>query len=400
MARWRASNLLEQRIIATSGRRIAVRGQHLLNFASCDYLGLSLDRRIAQGYCLGARRSVTLGVPRILGTDPLTDQVEASIARLVGQERALIFPSTVHAASDVMPVLAGSHGVIFIDERAYPISIDAARKAERFGTRVCQFAHNDHRALGRLLGEFIHVRDKVIVCDGVYVTGETAQVDQFVKLAQAHHAVLYVDDAHGVGVLGARTGGATPLGSGGAGTPAYFGVPKGNVVHVGGLSKAFGVPIAFVAGPGRFIEYLNEHAATFIHSSQPATPVLNAALVSLDVHARDGEFRRGALHAAVDRFRAGLVSIGHAAYLETSFPIQSVMIASPSVAIDLATALRKMGLWAILQLAPPDNPPGAALRFLISAAHQQSEIDAAVAKLREAIGNLSRPCAYRLSAFG
>jgi 7-keto-8-aminopelargonate synthetase-like enzyme len=88
-----------------------------------------------------------------------------------------------------------------------------------------------------------------------------------------------------------------------------------------------------------FIEYQNEHATTFIHSSQPATPVLNAALVSLDVHDRDAEVRRRASHAAVERFRAGLVSIGQPSHAGTSFPIQSVMIASPALALDLATAL-------------------------------------------------------------
>jgi 7-keto-8-aminopelargonate synthetase-like enzyme len=93
-----------------------------------------------------------------------------------------------------------------------------------------------------------------------------------------------------------------------------------------------------------FIEYLNEHATTFIHSSQPATPVLNAALVSLDVHDRHGELQRRALHAAVERFGAGLVSIGQAPHAETSSPIQSVMIASVALALDLATALRNNGI--------------------------------------------------------
>jgi 7-keto-8-aminopelargonate synthetase-like enzyme len=125
----------------------------------------------------------------------------------------------------------------------------------------------------RLLTAFIDVRDKVIVCDGVSVSGGIARLDSFVSLAQEHDAVVYVDDAHGIGVLGSRLG-ALPLGHGGAGSPAFCGVRAGNHVHVGGLSKAFGVPVAFVAGPERFTDYLRLTASASMASAyrSPASP--------------------------------------------------------------------------------------------------------------------------------
>jgi 8-amino-7-oxononanoate synthase len=100
---------------------------------------------------------VSLGLPRALGSDPLIDQIETRIARLVGQERALVFPATLHAASDVLPLLAGPRGVIFIDERAYPISLAACQTAQRSGAKLHVFTHNDPRALQRLLTAFIDV---------------------------------------------------------------------------------------------------------------------------------------------------------------------------------------------------------------------------------------------------
>jgi 7-keto-8-aminopelargonate synthetase-like enzyme len=113
----------------------------------------------------------------------------------------------------------------------------------------------------------------VIVCDGVYVSGGIARLDSFVRLAQEHDAVVYVDDAHGIGVLGSRPG-ALPLGHGGAGSPAFCGVRAGNHVHVGGLSKAFGVPVAFVAGPERFTDHLRLTASASMASAyrSPALP--------------------------------------------------------------------------------------------------------------------------------
>ena len=96
--------------------------------------------------------------------------------------------------------------------------------------------------------------------------GFGAQLDSFVRLAQELDAVVYVDDAHGIGVLGSRLG-ALPLGHGGAGSPAFCGVRAGNHVHVGGLSKAFGVPVAFVAGPERFTDHLRLTASAFMASA-------------------------------------------------------------------------------------------------------------------------------------
>ena len=88
----------------------------------------------------------------------------------------------------------------------------------------------------RLLTASINVRDNVIVCDGVYVSGGIARLDSFLSLAQEHDAVVYVDDAHGIGVLGSRRGGL-PLGHGGAGSTAFCGVRAGNHVHVSGFPR-------------------------------------------------------------------------------------------------------------------------------------------------------------------
>lgn len=356
------------------GRRVRRDGRWLLDFASCDYLGLARDPRLAEAVRQDASRGASLGLPRAIGVDPLIPLLEAEIARLVVQEMALVFPSTVHAASDVLRLLAGPGGLFLIDERAYPISWAAARVAGR-GTRLASFPHNDDRALGRLMVRFAATPDKVVVCDGVYVGGEVARLDRFVALASRYDAVVYADDAHGVGVLGARRGGDQPLGVGGAGAPAYAGVPPGNLVHVGGLSKAFGVPIAFVAGPAPFIRLLRASAASYVHSSQPATPLLAAALAALCIHAREGHARRRNLVVLIDRFRAGVASLDSARPGPGRLPIQSLIFPSPELAGTLAASLRRRGIWALPQPAPGK---GGAVRFVFSAAHQPADIDEAL----------------------
>src|SRR5262249_45503603 len=150
--------------------------------------------------------------------------------------------------------------------------------------------HNNHHALAEALQAHARVRRKIVVCDGVYPEGgQKASLYAITQVAHAFGADVYVDDAHGIGVLGAKPSEQKPYGYGGGGAPVHLGVSTDNVIHVGSFSKAFGVPIAFVAGPSRFIETLRKTAAAHIHSSPPAIPVIAAALSALRVNAAWGE---------------------------------------------------------------------------------------------------------------
>ena len=161
--------LLQQPIAAVAGPRVRVRGCWVLNFASTNYLGLSRDPQVVSAMVRAAITwGVSLATPRVLAVDGLTARLGIEIARLVGQEQALVFPSTTHAALDVLPLLAGRGGVIFVDERAYPLSLEGAYGATRGGAQVRHFPHDDYRALAIMLRDHARLRDKVVVCDGVY----------------------------------------------------------------------------------------------------------------------------------------------------------------------------------------------------------------------------------------
>ena len=129
--------------------------------------------------------------------------------------------------------------MLFVDERAYPISLDGALVAARVSDRLVRFPHNDPEALERLLRPHRSVQDNVIVCDGIYpLGGRVAALRAFAALAERYGAAVYVDDAHGIGILGEEPSAMMPLGFGGGGTPRQLQVGKGSIVHVGGLGKA------------------------------------------------------------------------------------------------------------------------------------------------------------------
>jgi 8-amino-7-oxononanoate synthase len=378
----RTDGLVFQTITKAGGSRARVDGRWVLNFATSHYLGLGQDPRVIAAMAQAAAGGISLGMPRALGAAALTGRLETAIATLVDQERALVFPSTTHVALDVLPLLAGQSGMLFVDERAYPISLDGAIVAARVSERLVRFPHNDAVALERLLRSHRSVPDKVIVCDGIYpLSGQVAALRAFAALAERYGAAVYVDDAHGIGMLGEEPSAMMPFGYGGGGTPRHLRVGAGSVVHVGGLAKACGVPVAFVAGPERFIDHLRLTAGTFVHSSPPATPILAAALAALQVHDREGDDLRRHLVSLVRRFRNGLRRVGLELDPDTLFPIQSLRLPSGAMATIAASTLRREGIWSVLQLAPPEQPGGGAIRFVLTALHQMADIDEAVAAI-------------------
>lgn len=381
--RLRRHSLLQQRVQAVDGARVRVDGRWLISFASTNYLGLAQHPSVRQAACRAilpgfTRRrwhfGVSLGAPRLFVTDPLTARLEAKIACLVSQADAVVFTSTTHAALDLLPLLAGRRGALFADARAYPISVDGAKLAAQRGAKLCRFPHNDVAALAQQLRENAQLSSKVVVCDGIYIAnGEQARLRQFEALAQSTGATVYVDDAHGLGIWGRSPSRTMPYGIGGGGTPVHQRVPSGNVVHVGSLGKAFGVPLAFAAGPERFVDFVRSRASSHVHSSPPALPVLAAALAALRVHQTQGDQLRRRLLRNVRLFRRGLAGRG-LLLAPTLFPIQSLHVDRPDEAIALARDLRRAGIWPVLHLAPLKSPTGAVLRFVLTAAHRRDEI--------------------------
>lgn len=166
-------------------------------------------------------------------------------------------------------------------------------------------------------------------------------------------------------------------------------VPPGYIVHVGSLSKAFGVPIAFVAGPEKILASLPSKASTFVHCSPPSISDLAAALAALQVHAEQGDYLRHCLLKRIRRFRDGLQNAGFGLSSKSLFPIQTIYFNCPETAVTMAHSLRKAGVWSLLQLYPLEFPSGGALWFVITVNHKEEDIDAAIKLIVGALGTIS-----------
>jgi 8-amino-7-oxononanoate synthase len=215
------------------------------------------------------------------------------------------------------------------------------------------------------------------VTDGVFsMDGDVAPLRELAAVCRTHSAWLFVDDAHGLGVMGAT----------GRGSVEAAGLGADDVpVLMGTLGKAFGTFGAFVAGSNDLIETLLQRARTYVYTTALPPAVAAATRVALQVM-RDEPWRRERVLEHVARFRAGAASLG-LRLLDSATPIQPVVLGSEAAAVAASDALRARGVW-VPAIRPPTVPAGSSrLRITFSASHAVSEVD----RLLEALAEHERP---------
>src|SRR5215469_6859526 len=194
--------MLDAVIDEIDGRQIRVGEQWLTDYASCNYLGLDLDQEIIEAVPEYLRRWGTHpSWSRLLGSPVLYEEIEDTLTALLGTEDSLVLPTITHIHMSVIPVLAGG-GTVFLDSRAHKTIYDGCALAVARGATIQRFAHNDLDWLEALLRDGSWRRPGMICIDGVNsMTGNAPDVAAFAALARAHDVILYVDDAHGFGVI-------------------------------------------------------------------------------------------------------------------------------------------------------------------------------------------------------
>jgi 8-amino-7-oxononanoate synthase len=300
--------------------------------------------------------------------------LEEELAEFTGCERALLFSTGYMANLGLVCALAGRGDRIAEDRLNHASLIDASRLS---GATVRRYAHADAAAAA---GRLAHAHGrKFIVTDGVFsMDGDVAPLGALAAVARCDGADLFVDDAHGLGVLGRD----------GRGSLAAAGLDPAQVgALMGTLGKALGTFGAFVAGSEALIETRIQRARSYIYTTAPPPAVAAATRRALAI-AREEHWRRERLAALVTRFRAGARALGLRLTPSTT-PIQPVMAGGAPAVLAAAEALYRAGIW-VTPIRPPTVPVGSArLRITFSAMHADSDVDrlldalAAISALRE-----------------
>jgi 8-amino-7-oxononanoate synthase len=347
------------------GRMIRVGDRWLADFASCNYLGFDLDRDIIEAVpaaldAWGTHPSWS----RLLGSPALYEQIEERLTELLGSEDSLVLPTITHIHMSVIPLLAAS-GTIFLDERAHKTIYDGCQAAKARGAAVRRFRFEDPDHLDELMGA--ERPPPLAACAAV---------------ARPHGALLYVDDAHGFGVIGERAADEiSPYGIRGNSIVRHTGETYDNLVLVGGFSKAYSSLLAFIACPTEVKQMLKVAASPYLYSGPSPVASLATVLAGFDVNERRGDSIRARLHGLTGRLLDGLARLGVATPNRSGLPIVEIPLRDHRKIGEVGRYLFDQGIYVTLAAYPLVPKAEVGFRVQLTAANTQQEVDALVRAL-------------------
>ncbi len=365
--------------VATAGGAV----RELLMFCSNDYLGLAAHPALADALVDGARRwgGGSGASPLVSGHSQAHEAVAQWLGRAYAphmpQARALGFCTGYMANLGVVTALGDADVELFCDALNHASLIDGARLAR---ARVTVYPHGDVAALALRLQASTAPR-KLIVTDGVFsMDGDVAPLPDLLALADAFDALLLVDDAHGLGVLGQR----------GLGCIEHFGLNSRRLVLVGTLGKSAGLAGAFVVAHQAVTDHLLQKSRNYIFSTASPPAVEHALLTALDLlSGPEGQRRRHDLQARCEQLRAGLTRLLQQhpempwRLTDSSTPIQPLIVGANAEAMRLAARLEQAGI-RVPGIRPPTVPAGTArLRITLCASHTEADVERLLQVLRD-----------------
>jgi 8-amino-7-oxononanoate synthase len=364
------------------GRMIRVGDRWLADFASCNYLGFDLDRDIIDAVPAALEAWGTHpSWSRLLGSPVLYEQIEERLTELLGCEDSLVLPTITHIHMSVIPLLAAS-GTIFLDERAHKTIYDGCQAAKARGAAVRRFRFEDPDHLEELLSA---ERDptRLVCMDGVNsMTGNPPDLVAFADVARRHGALLYVDDAHGFGVIGERGPHETsPYGMRGNSIVRHSGETYDNVVLVAGFSKSFSSLLAFIACPTEVKQMLKVAAPPYLYSGPSPVASLATVLAGFEVNERRGDALRARLYALTDRLLRGLDRLGVATPNRSALPIVEIPLRDHRRIGEVGRYLFDHGVYVTLAAYPLVPKSEVGFRMQLTAANTEREVDVALAAL-------------------
>ena len=377
LAELKRSNPMTDAVIdEIDGRMIRIGDQWLADFASCNYLGFDLDTEIIDAVPEYLRRWGTHpSWSRLLGSPVLYEQIESRLTELLGCEDSLVLPTITHIHMSVIPVLAAG-GTIFLDSRAHKTIYDGCQVARARGATVKRFAFEDPDDLARLLRDDLsHTR---IVCmDGVNsITGNAPDLRAFARVAREHGALLYVDDAHGFGVIGERSANETsPYGMRGNSIVRHFGESYDGIVLVAGFSKAYSSLAAFIACPTQLKELLKTAAPPYLYSGPSPVASLATVLAGFDVNDARGDQVRFALWRKTEAVLKRLAELDVYTPNHSGYPIIEVPLRRHEEIGEVGRFLFDRGVYVTLAAYPLVPKHEVGFRVQVTAANTDAEIE-------------------------
>jgi len=387
LERLRVSNPMMDAVIdEVSGRKIRI-GQHwLCDFASCNYLGFDLHPEIIRSverelWRWGTHPSWS----RLLGNPRLYVEIEEQLTKLLEAPDALVLPTITIIHTSVIPVLAGQ-GAVLVDSQAHKTMYEGAAIARGAGATLHRIRTNDHDHLQEVLRSLPAGRPRLFCIDGVNsMTGNVPDLPAYARICREYDTTLYVDDAHGFGVIGESPTPGMPYGLRGNSIVRYFAESYDNIVLVGGFSKSYSSLLAFLALPTSVKDYLKVAAAPYLYSGPSPTASLATVLAGFRVNDAEGDDLRQALCRRTARVLDRIAELGLRTLNTSGFPIIELPLGHGDDIDAVGRFLFDRGIYVTLAAYPLVRKTEVGFRIQVTAANGDDEIE----QLNEVLGELA-----------
>lgn len=348
---------------------VTINGEQVLMFGSNSYLGLTTHPALkeASKSAIDKYGSGCAGSRFLNGTLDLHIELEEKLAKFVGKESALVFSTGFQVNLGVISSIPGRHDYIIMDDLDHACIIDGARLSF---AKSLKYRHNDMASLEKVLQKCKEDSIKLIAVDGVFsMEGDLANLPEIVKLAKKYKANIFVDDAHGIGVMGKL----------GAGTADHFGLTNDVDMIMGTFSKSLASIGGFVAADNDTINYLKHNARSLIFSASIAPANAASVIAAIDLIQQEPE-RIEKLwintYYAMDRLNAAGFDIGH-----TVTPIIPIYIRDTAKTFMLTKMLLEQGIFVNPIVTPAVSNESSLIRYSLMATHSIDQIDESIDKI-------------------
>ena len=347
-----------------NGNKVKVEGKEMIMVGSNNYLGLINHPRVmkAAQEAIDRYGVATCGSRFLNGTLDIHVELERRLAKFMKKEAALAFSTGFQTNQGIISTIVGKGESVITDRMVHASIIDACRLS--FGD-VHKFKHNDMVDLERILSSLDKEKGKMIIVDGVFsMEGDLANLPDIVDLARKYNAMVMVDDAHGIGVMGKN----------GRGTAEHFGVEDDVDIVMGTFSKSFASLGGFVAGKKKVISYIKHFARSLIFSASITPASVATVLATLDIIETEPQ-RRERLWQITEKMKSGFQAMGYNTG-ETETPIIPVIIGDDDMTFMMWKFLREEEIFTNPIIYPAVPKGQALIRTSYSATHKEEELDA------------------------
>ena len=355
---------------------VVINGRKLLMFGSNSYMGLTNHPKVKEAAkkAIDVYGSCCSGSRFLNGTSSLHIELEERLADHVGKEAALIFTTGFQANLGTVATFTGRNGVIILDELDHASIIEGSRLSF---SKVLKFAHNDMEDLEKVLQGIQHEKIKMIVIDGIFsMEGDICNLPEITRLANKYEALVMVDDAHAIGVIGDC----------GRGTADHFGLTNDVDIIMGTFSKSLASVGGFIATTSEAINYLKHHSRPMIFSASVPPSAVAAALAALDIIQAEPE-RQEALWNNTAYMANALQDLGFD--INTSkTPIIPIYIRDNELTFLFNKRLFEEGIFVNPVVSPAVKSDASLIRLSIMATHTKKQLDEALDKIEKIANEL------------